>query len=127
MQLPHEYSLNTFSSTNIKSSTGSRKKAHIPVIEYPAPSSYTETLLREYKILVELMAHLDESTFQSISPEVNVIIDELKQWFDQPASKSTLDVYWNMRQLRQRIHGWIKQTNYNSQFRNYTYMPTRIN
>lgn len=127
MQLSHEYRLNTFVSKNIKSPTESRKRARIPVIEYPAPSSYIATLLREYKILVELMTHLDESSFQNISPEVNVIIGELKQWLDQSSSKNTLDVYWNMRQLRQKIHGWIKQTNYNSQFRNCSYMPTRVN
>lgn len=79
--------------------------------EYPKPSNYTETLLREYRILVELLARLDDETFHALYPEVNSAVDILKDWLNTSNATNTLDIYWTMRQLRRKIHNQIKHSN----------------
>lgn len=93
-----------------KQFTPPRKRAVKQIFEPQISSNCTETLLREYKTLVELLAHLDVATFQKMNTEVNVVIDQLKQWFHQSSSNNTLEIYWAMRHLRQKIRICIQQT-----------------
>jgi hypothetical protein len=88
------------------------KQLNIPshIVKQHSTSNYTDILLREYQSLIELLTHLDTTTFQHINIEVNDIIEKLTAWFHQTPENNTLEIYWTLRNLKQKVRLHIQRT-----------------